>query len=139
MKPSQIFSYGVAGITLIAIFGGLTLGVNAGYQKYNVWSSSKDGQAQLAEADYNRQIAVREADAKAASAVELAKAEVIRAKGVAKANKIIGKSLEGNEAYLRYLWIQNLESDQNKVIYVPTEANLPILEASRLSQKKGDK
>jgi len=29
---------------------------------------------------------------------------------------------------LRYLYINNLEHSQNQIIYVPTEANLPILE-----------
>lgn len=110
-------------------------GIFAMYNVYSVWSSAKAGEAQLAQATYNRQIAVKEAEAKEAAAVELAKAEIIRAGGVAQANKIIGKSLEGNEAYLRYLWIQNLESQHNKIIYVPTEANLPILEAARLKNK----
>ena len=72
-----------------------------------------------------------EAKAKQDSARELAAAEVERAKGVAQANKIIGDSLQGNEDYLRYLWIQSLENGKSEVIYVPTEANLPILEASR--------
>ena len=54
-----------------------------------------------------------------------------RAKGVAEANRIIGESLKGNESYLRYLWIQNLESGSNSVVYVPTEAGLPILEAGK--------
>ena len=110
-------------------------GVAATYKVYGVWASKKYGEAQLAEATYSRQIAVKEADAKAAAAVELAKAEVIRAHGVAQANKIIGDSLNHNESYLRYLWIQTLDSQNNKVIYVPTEANLPILEATRLHKK----
>jgi regulator of protease activity HflC (stomatin/prohibitin superfamily) len=119
---------------VLIVLGGalIILFLMFGLPEFNVWQSSKQGQAELAQADYNRQIAVREADAKAAAAVELAKAEVIRARGVAKANKIIGDSLNNNESYLTYLWIQNLESPHNKVIYVPTEANLPILEASRL-------
>ena len=50
---------------------------------------------------------------------------------MAKANEIIGGSLKGNEEYLRYLWIDNLEKGNNSVIYVPTEAGLPILEANR--------
>lgn len=61
----------------------------------------------------------------------LAEAEIIRAKGVAEANRIIGDSLKNNEAYLRYLWIRNLEDGPNQIIYVPTEANLPLLESSR--------
>lgn len=76
-----------------------------------------------------------EAKAKMESASLLADAEVARAKGVAAANKIIGESLKGNEAYLRYLWIQNLEtSKEAQVIYVPTEANMPIMEATRLKK-----
>lgn len=61
-----------------------------------------------------------------------AEAEVERAKGRAQANKIIGQSLNNNESYLRYLWINNLKNEHNQVIYIPTEANLPILEAARL-------
>jgi hypothetical protein len=51
---------------------------------------------------------------------------------VAKANKIIGDSLTGNEGYLRYLWIQGLQTNNMQVVYVPTEANLPIMESRRL-------
>jgi regulator of protease activity HflC (stomatin/prohibitin superfamily) len=77
-------------------------------------------------------VAVAEAKAKMESASLLAQAEVARAEGVAKANKIIGDSLKGNEAYLRYFWINDLGQNTGKtVVYVPTEANLPILEATR--------
>jgi regulator of protease activity HflC (stomatin/prohibitin superfamily) len=78
------------------------------------------------ERNYNRKIAVYEADAK-----KEASAEVERAKGVAEANKIIGESLKENEAYLRWLWINGLTEGGNSVIYVPTEAGLPILEAGK--------
>jgi hypothetical protein len=78
-------------------------------------------------------VAVVEAQAKFDAASKLAEAEVARARGVAQANQIIGDSLKGNEAYLRYLWINNLDGKGDKqVIYVPTEAGLPILEAGRL-------
>ena len=53
------------------------------------------------------------------------------AKGTAEANRIIGDSLKNNEAYLRYLWIHNLEEGKNEVIYIPTEAGMPILEAGK--------
>lgn len=134
VKEIGILGSGLIGAVLLLVL--LGWGGSALHKVYSVWAAGKVGEAQLAEATYSRQIAVKEADAKAAAAVELAKAEVIRARGVAKANKIIGQSLNNNEAYLRYLWIQTLESPQNKVIYVPTEANLPILEASRLIKKK---
>jgi regulator of protease activity HflC (stomatin/prohibitin superfamily) len=120
-------------VVALAILTFGMMGIGSIWAKYNVWSSGMAGKAELAQADYSRQIAVREAMAKRDSAVMLAEAEVDRAKGVAQANKIIGDSLKGNQDYLRYLWIQNLQNDKNQVIYVPTEANLPILEANRLN------
>ncbi|MDX1371785.1 MAG: hypothetical protein R3321_04910 [Nitrososphaeraceae archaeon] len=122
------------GVIIACLAAGMW-GFAAGYAKYNVWSQGKARQAELAKADWNRQIAIREAKAKEESATLLAKAEVIRAKGVAKANQIIGQSLNKNEAYLRYLWIENLQNEKNQVIYVPTEGNIPILEANRLKEK----
>lgn len=101
----------------------------------HVWQESMKGKAELARADSNRQIATCEALAKKESSKALADAEVIRAEGVAKANKIIGTSLENNEGYLRYLWIQGLQTNNMQVVYVPTEANLPIMESQRLSKK----
>ncbi|MHA1347898.1 MAG: membrane protease subunit [Candidatus Heimdallarchaeaceae archaeon] len=119
-------------IAVILIWGGAAI-----YRDYSVWAQGKEGQAELAKADWNRQITVREAKAKEESSALLAQAEVRRAIGVAKANKIIGDSLKKNEAYLRYLWINNLHEGKNQVIYVPTETNLPILEAGRFHKKNG--
>ncbi len=109
-----------------AVCGGLW-----GCPTYNVYSERLAGEAQLARAQSNREIAVREAQAKNDAATLLAQAEVKRAEGVAQANKIIGDSLHGNEAYLRYLWIDKLEGSKTQTIYVPTEAGLPILEAGK--------
>jgi len=100
-----------------------------GCPTYNVWQKELAGQAELKQADWNRQIAIREAEAKKESAQFLSDAEIIRARGVAEANEIIGESLKGNESYLKYLWIQGLQDGSSEVIYIPTEANLPILEA----------
>jgi hypothetical protein len=105
-----------------------------GCPQYNVYNQRMEGKAILAHANSSREVAVAEARAKMESAELLAKADILRAEGVAKANTIIGESLRNNEAYLRYLWIQNLEnSKEHQVIYVPTEAGLPILEAGRLN------
>lgn len=96
---------------------------------YRVWSQGMTGEAELRRAEFNRQIAVREAQAASEGAVLLAQAEVERAKGVAEANAIIGNSLQGNDMYIRYLWVQGVNNGTNDVIYIPTEASLPILEA----------
>lgn len=99
--------------------------------KYRVWSAEQQGMAEYVQAEQNRKIAVLEAESKLEAAKSLAAAEVERAKGVAEANKIIGESLKGNDAYLRWQWIQNLEEGNNAVIYIPTEAGLPILESGK--------
>jgi hypothetical protein len=121
-------------VTSILLFFGLIAAGMVGCPKYNVWEKGLAGQAQLAKAEQNRQIKIEEARAIKESAVLLAEAEVSRAHGVAEANKIIGESLKQNEAYLRYLWIIGLQDGSSEVIYIPTEANLPILEATRKLQ-----
>ncbi len=101
-----------------------------GFQWFKVYSAEQSGKAVLAEAEYSRQVAVKEAQAKKDSAVLLAEAEVSRAHGVATANEIVANGLGGPEGYLRYLYIHMLnEASDKQVIYVPTEAGLPILEA----------
>jgi hypothetical protein len=126
----------LAVLAIILLLGGI--GSCCYFQpQYSVYSARQDGMAELAKAESTRQVKVLEAKAAMDAAQDLAQAEVIRAQGVATANQIIGKSLAGNEAYLRYLWIQQLGTSTNReTIYVPTEANLPILEANRL-QKQG--
>lgn len=117
-------------LTFVAVLliGAICLGM-WGYPTYHVYTQKMEGEAQLAHAQASKEVAVAEAKAKMESASMLAQAEVSRAKGVAEANKIIGDSLKGNESYLRYLWISQLESNNPTVIYIPTEAGLPILEA----------
>lgn len=107
-----------------------------GYPKYQVYKSDLAGQAQLKEAESNRKIIILEAEAQKESAALLAEVEVTRAKGVAEANKIIGDSLKNNESYLRWLWISNMKETNNDVIYIPTEAGLPILEAGKREKRE---
>lgn len=114
------------GFILVLVVCGL-----AGCPAYNVYSARKEGEAILAHAQSSREVAVAEAKAKMEAALLLAQADTIRAHGVARSNEIIGQSLKNNEAYLHWLWIDNIEKNPNAVIYVPTEANLPILEAGR--------
>ena len=102
--------------------------------QYRVYSQRLAGEAALAEAQSSRQVAILEARAKKESAIALADAEVIRAEGAAKANRILQNSLGGPEGYLRYLQIQALEDSKAQLIYVPTEAGLPVTEAARLRQ-----
>jgi regulator of protease activity HflC (stomatin/prohibitin superfamily) len=107
------------------------------YPPYRIYSQRIDGEAELAKQQYAKQVLVQEAEAKKQAAQAYADAEVIRAQGVAKANKIIGDSLKNNDEYLHYLWINNMGGEKEKtVVYVPTEANMPIMEAGRTKDVK---
>ena len=128
--------WGIVGLVIFSIIGfGLWF-----FPVWGVWQQRLQGQAILAHAQSSREVAVAEAKAKMESASLLAQAEIERAKGVAKANEIIGEGLRGHEEYLRYLWIMALEHvaaspNGSTVVYVPTETNLPILEATRNTVK----
>ncbi len=126
-------------LSIAATVVGLVLLAMWGLPRYGVYKQGLAGEAELANAEYSRQVAVREAQAKKDAAVLLAQAEVERARGVAQANKIIGDSLRDNEAYLRYLFVNNLADTKDQVIYIPTEAGLPILEATRMEKANDGK
>lgn len=121
-------------ITVIIIGLILLLGIIAGGMygcaRYEVWQQTLKGEGELKRAESNRRIKVYEAQAALESAKLQASAEIERAKGVAEANKIVADGLKGNDEYLRYLWIDKVAAGaQHEIIYVPTEAALPILEA----------
>lgn len=99
---------------------------------YKVYSKELSGKADLKEAEWSRQIQIEEAQANLESEKLNALAEIERAKGVAEANRIIGEGLKNNSEYIHYLWVKGLTDGSSEVIYVPTEANIPIMEASRL-------
>src|ERR1700749_2274959 len=105
------------------------------WPQYNVWAQTKHGEAELARATQNRQVRVQEALAKFEAADYDAKTDVRRAQGVAQANKIIADSLGGPEGYLRWRYIEMLQETSaqggHQIIYIPTEAGLPLLEAGK--------
>jgi hypothetical protein len=131
--PEKSAATNILGWVLLALLA-LALLIFAGMwgiPQYSVWQQGLAGEAELKRAEQNRKIRVQEAEAKKDSASHLAEAEIIRARGVAEANQIIGESLKDNEAYLRYLWVQGLQDGSSEVIYIPTEAGMPILEAGK--------
>lgn len=102
------------------------------WPQYNIYRQTASGEAQLKEAQYTRQISELDAQAKINIAKGEAQAEIERAKGAAEANKILAHSLEGQDDYLRYLYIQSLSDGNNReIIYVPTNGLLPVTEAGR--------
>lgn len=131
VKDVPVFSIMFVILMVISIIISSFFAVGAINRTYNVWAAEKTGEAEFAQANQNRRIKVEEARAHLDSAKLLAQAEVERAKGVAEANDIIADGLGGPEGYLRYLYIQQVSNNDNQVIYLPTEAGVPILEAGK--------
>lgn len=103
-----------------------------GCPKYRVWQQEMEGKAEFAKAEQNRRIKIEEARANLEAEKLNAEAEVERAKGAAQAIQIENGSL--SEAYIQYLWVRQQNNLNDKtVIYIPTEGNLPILEAGKRS------
>jgi hypothetical protein len=101
-----------------------------GYPRYKVWQQEMDGKAEFAKAEQNRKIKIEEARANLEAEKLNAQAEIERAKGAAKAIEIENGSI--TPTYIQYLWVrQQADLGDKTVIYIPTEGNLPILEAGR--------
>lgn len=114
----------------------LVLSLMFGIPKYNVWQSKiaietaqNLGKAELIRAQENRKIAIEEAEANKIVQQINSEIEVIRATGMAEAIEIENGKL--TTKYIQYLWVRNIDKMDGDVIYIPTEANLPILEATR--------
>ena len=100
--------------------------------KYNVWQQEMSGKAEFAKAEQNRKIKIEEAKANLEAEKLNAQAEIERAKGTAEAIKIENNSL--TPTYIQYLWVRQQNANtNNKIIYIPTEAGLPVLEAGRMA------
>ena len=116
--------------TIGAIIGVITiiLGIMIGGPVYNVWRSNKVGLAEYVRAEQNRKIKIEEAKANLEAEKLNAQAEIERAKGAAEAIRIENGSI--TPTYIQYLWVRQQNANtNNKIIYIPTEAGLPILEA----------
>jgi regulator of protease activity HflC (stomatin/prohibitin superfamily) len=92
---------------------------------YNVWSAGMQGRASLMRAEQERKIQI-----------EQAKAELESAKLRAEAISIVGKASKEFPEYRTQEFIgafaEAIKSDKvEQIIYVPTEANIPIVEARR--------
>jgi hypothetical protein len=132
MDPWMITALeGVGVCVLVLIFWGLV-----GYPHWRVWASHQEGLADLQLARNEQQIQIAQAQSRFDAAELNKKAAVIEAQAVALQIEAIGAQLTEHGLYLRWQWIKMMEErPESSTIYVPTEANIPILEAMRLAPK----
>ncbi len=98
---------------------------------YNVWASAMKGKADLEQAHYEQEIAVAQAKSRLNAAEMNKKAAIVEAEAVSEQIRKIGENLSKHDLYLKWQWIKMMEERDGETIYVPTEAGLPILEATR--------
>jgi regulator of protease activity HflC (stomatin/prohibitin superfamily) len=108
--------------TLIVV---LVLATMYAYPQYNVYSSRLSGEAALAHAHAARQVLVQQAQAEKDAAL-------LRSEAIA----IVGKAAKDFPEYRQQEFIGAFAEAMhngkiNQIIYVPTEANIPLLEAGK--------
>ena len=106
----------VGGVVLLILLG-------FGWPLYSVWKAGMTGQAKLRQAEQEKQILI-----------EQARAEKEAAELRAEAIEIIGAAAQKYPEYRQQEFIgafaEAIQSDAvEQIIYVPTEANIPITEA----------
>ena len=116
-------------IAIVAVVCCIIAVCMVGCPSYNVWQQEMSGKVEFAKAEQNRRIKIEEAKANLEAEKLNAQAEIERAKGAAEAIRIENGSI--TSTYIQYLWVRQQNNIPNKVVYIPTEANLPILEAKK--------
>ena len=135
-SPKYINNMNKTTITILTILvlGLIGLGM-WGIPKYGVWQAELDGKAEFVKAEQNRKIKIEEAKANLEAEKLNAQAEIERAKGAAEAIRIENGAI--SPTYIQYLWVRQQQNLNDKtVIYIPTETNLPVLEAGRAAEKQ---
>ena len=134
MYELNLKSWVVICLTILFFFCGIVGGCMYIRPKYNVWSQEMAGKAEFAKAEQNRKIKIEEAKANLEAEKLNAQAEIERAKGAAEAIRIENGSI--TPTYIQYLWVRQQNANaNNRIIYIPTEAGLPILEAGRVANE----
>ena len=124
----------ILAILIVLIFGFIGVAM-WGLPKYGVWRAELAGKAEFVKAEQNRKIKIEEAKANLEAEKLNAQAEIERAKGAAEAIRIENGAI--SPTYIQYLWVRQQQNLNDKtVIYIPTETNLPVLEAGRKTEKQ---
>lgn len=121
--------------SVVALGLGVCFGAVAAYQPFKVWAAGYTvqqeqlvGEAEFVRAEQNRRILVEQARAEKDAA--LLRAEAI---------EIVGQAAKDFPEYRYQEFLgafgEALQSDQvEQIVFIPTEANIPITEAGRTAQ-----
>lgn len=114
----------LAALSFVAILIVIIL-IMFAWPHYKVWKQGMNGQAALAEAEQSKMIQV-----------QTAKAELESSKLRAEAIQTIGKAAKDFPEYRKQEFIGAFgdalrDGKIQQIIYVPTEANIPVLEAGK--------
>lgn len=116
----------------LALFIIIILWSLIGYPRWKIWASRLSGEADLQQAHREQQIQSAKAQGRLDAAELNKKAAIIEASAVSEQIKAIGDELKDHDLFLKWQWIKMMEEKpDSSVIYVPTEAGLPILEAGK--------
>lgn len=119
MKNQYVYELVIGAVVVIVIIGLLFFGLPI----WNVWKSGLSGEADLNRAEQTKKIMI-----------ETARAEKESAKLRAEAIEIMGTAAKNFPEYRQQEFIQAFgealrEGTISQIIYIPTEANIPVLEA----------
>ena len=120
-KSNPVMTMAPIGAVVVALIAGMMFGMPI----YRVWQQGLRGEANLARAEQERQILVEQARAERDAAV--LRAEAIEIVGAAARDFPEYRVQEFIGAFGEALQNGNIE----KLVFVPTEANIPIVEAGR--------
>jgi regulator of protease activity HflC (stomatin/prohibitin superfamily) len=112
---------GIAGVAILAL-------AMWGLPQYRVYNQRMTGAAAFAEAQQNRQILIQQAQA-----------ELDASKKRAEAIKIMGQAAKDFPEYRQQEFMASFgealrDGNISQIIYVPTDGNIPVMEATRLQQ-----
>lgn len=118
----------IAGMLALMVFVG---GMMYGIPNYQVWQQGLAGEAMLKRAEQEKLILI-----------ETAKAEAEAAEAQAQAIAIVGEAAQKYPEYRQQQFImafsEAVQDGQVKMIFVPTEANIPILVNPAIAETKAE-
>lgn len=116
------------GIGIVALVAIILFSTAFGAWHFKVWSQEMSGKAKLAEAGQTRQIQI-----------EQARGELEASKLRAEAIQIMGEAAQKYPEYRQQEFMAAFgealrEGNIKQIVYIPTEANIPIMEANRINK-----